>query len=209
MSGDRVTGSVIVPRTAITVGERVREDYGDISRLAASLKEWGQLVPIIVDTELKLCDGGRRLRALAEADIPDVLVLMREMTEAERRELEFEIDREHKPFNDLERSQAYVRKAVEAQQALNAKAEKEATNAPRVSPKTGRSAPRKQVTRRASSCGPFSAPSSTSPTSRSSPTSPTSPRRRPTARRGSGRWQRAPMRQSASSRQMTSTSGRG
>ncbi|MDR2733322.1 MAG: ParB N-terminal domain-containing protein [Spirochaetota bacterium] len=47
----------------IKVSNRVREDYGDINALAASLKTSGQHVPIIVDEKNHLLAGGRRLQA--------------------------------------------------------------------------------------------------------------------------------------------------
>jgi len=48
---------------AIKLGNRVREEYGDIEALAASLKVSGQHVPIIVDEKYYLLAGGRRLQA--------------------------------------------------------------------------------------------------------------------------------------------------
>lgn len=52
-----------IPIDAIKVSNRVREDYGDINALAASLKTSGQHVPIIVDEKYHLLAGGRRLQA--------------------------------------------------------------------------------------------------------------------------------------------------
>jgi len=52
-----------IPIDAIKVSNRVREDYGDINALAASLKTSGQHVPIIVDEKNHLLAGGRRLQA--------------------------------------------------------------------------------------------------------------------------------------------------
>jgi len=48
---------------AVRVVDRVREDYGDIDALAASLKSCGQHMPIIVDEKYRLLAGGRRLQA--------------------------------------------------------------------------------------------------------------------------------------------------
>jgi len=115
---------VMLPIEAIVVGDRVREDYGEIDRLASSLRKWGQLLPIIVDQEYRLCDGGRRMRAAAAAGLTEIAASVRTMTDAERRDLELEIDREHKPLLDIERSKRYIAKAKEAQQALVAEADK-------------------------------------------------------------------------------------
>jgi ParB family chromosome partitioning protein len=48
---------------AIKLGNRVREEYGDIEALAASLKIGGQHVPVIIDEKYYLLAGGRRLQA--------------------------------------------------------------------------------------------------------------------------------------------------
>jgi ParB-like chromosome segregation protein Spo0J len=114
-----------LPRTAITEGERVRDDYGEIDRLALSLRKWGMLFPILVDQEYVLCDGGRRLRAAALAGLEFVPVTVREMTPEERAELELEVDREHKPLTDLERNKPRVKAAQDALAAMVAKASDE------------------------------------------------------------------------------------
>jgi DNA modification methylase len=57
-----------LPITDIVVGERQREDYGDLPDLANSLADerYGQLQPVIVDRQNKhLLAGGRRLAAAA------------------------------------------------------------------------------------------------------------------------------------------------
>ena len=51
-----------------------------------------------------------------------VTVSIRILTDDERRELELEIDREHKPLTDIERSKQYVRKAAQTASALREKA---------------------------------------------------------------------------------------
>src|SRR5208283_594737 len=48
---------------------RVREDYGDLSSLKYSIKEFGLIQPLVVtwdDNRWKLLVGGRRLRAVQE-----------------------------------------------------------------------------------------------------------------------------------------------
>ena len=47
----------------IQIGERFREDYGDVESLAQSIKSEGLINPITVDTESNLLAGGRRLEA--------------------------------------------------------------------------------------------------------------------------------------------------
>lgn len=55
----------IVKITTIKVGERQREDYGDLNSLAQSLADprFGQLQPVVVDQNMNLVAGGRRLAA--------------------------------------------------------------------------------------------------------------------------------------------------
>jgi len=49
----------------IVIEERQREDFGDLHQLADSIKELGQLVPIIVDKKnMQLIAGERRIQAL-------------------------------------------------------------------------------------------------------------------------------------------------
>jgi site-specific DNA-methyltransferase (adenine-specific) len=54
----------------IIVEDRIREDLGDIDTLAASIKEYGQFYPILINKENKLLEGGRRLEACKLLGIP-------------------------------------------------------------------------------------------------------------------------------------------
>ena len=55
---------MIVQVKEINVGERLRENFGDIEGLAESIKINGLLHPIIVDENLNLIAGHRRLTAI-------------------------------------------------------------------------------------------------------------------------------------------------
>lgn len=48
----------------ITVGSRIRGDLGDIDSLVISIKDVGLLQPVVVDRDLRLVAGQRRLEAL-------------------------------------------------------------------------------------------------------------------------------------------------
>jgi len=52
-----------IPVDSITVGERVRTDFGDIEDLAESIKNEGLIQPIVVTSDHRLVAGERRLRA--------------------------------------------------------------------------------------------------------------------------------------------------
>ena len=47
----------------IVVGERRREDLGDVTALAKSIQQYGLLQPIVVDAAMNLVAGERRLSA--------------------------------------------------------------------------------------------------------------------------------------------------
>ncbi len=53
-----------LPITAITIGDRVRQDLGDIESLARSIREDGLLHPPVVTTDGLLIAGRRRLEAM-------------------------------------------------------------------------------------------------------------------------------------------------
>lgn len=47
----------------ITIGERIREELGNLEKLAGSLQKYGLVHPIVIDEDLKLIAGQRRLEA--------------------------------------------------------------------------------------------------------------------------------------------------
>lgn len=69
---------LVVNRNQITVGERFREDYGDISDLAQSMKEEGIIQPLAVkridENTFQLLAGGRRMKAAERAGITQIPV---------------------------------------------------------------------------------------------------------------------------------------
>jgi ParB family chromosome partitioning protein len=54
---------VQVPLDDIIVKKRIRKDMGDIASLAASMKRFGQMNPIVLNNRNQLIAGGRRLEA--------------------------------------------------------------------------------------------------------------------------------------------------
>jgi len=55
--------SMLMPLDGIRVGNRARKDMGDIDALAASISEVGLLHPVVVDSDMYLLAGERRLAA--------------------------------------------------------------------------------------------------------------------------------------------------
>lgn len=61
----------------IKIGERIRQNVGDISALAASIKAVGLLQPVLIDDQCRLVAGQRRIAAvqmLGQDTIPAIIV---------------------------------------------------------------------------------------------------------------------------------------
>lgn len=56
----------------VKVGDRIRQDLGDLSELMGSMQRLGQLQPIVVDSKLNLIAGARRLEAARRLGWPHV-----------------------------------------------------------------------------------------------------------------------------------------
>lgn len=94
-----------LPISAIIVGTRLREDYGDIEALAKSMEEHGLMHPIIVDEYSNLIAGGRRLKAAQLLDWPEIEVrYVNELSENEKRALELEENIRRKDLTEFEKS---------------------------------------------------------------------------------------------------------
>jgi ParB family chromosome partitioning protein len=65
----------------ISIGERFREDHGDIESLVSSIQEKGVLQPITVDGRLNLLAGERRIKASVEAGLTKIPAVIREIGE--------------------------------------------------------------------------------------------------------------------------------
>lgn len=75
----------------IIVEDRIRKEMGDVEGLAASMQKHGQLQPIIIDDELKLIAGGRRLAAATLNGWDDVEAIRRDdLDPISKKEVELE-----------------------------------------------------------------------------------------------------------------------
>lgn len=84
---------------------REREDLGDIEGLGASILQFGQLVPIIVDKNNELIDGQRRLTARQENGEATILCILKEdVDETLAKELELETNLQRKDMTWREKS---------------------------------------------------------------------------------------------------------
>lgn len=94
-----------VPIGDIKVGERFRTDYGDLERFVESIRKFGLLQPIAVDSDLRLLAGGRRFAAASLAGLEQIPVRVIQTTdELVRREIELEENIERKDLSWLEKS---------------------------------------------------------------------------------------------------------
>lgn len=81
----------------IKVGTRFRTDYGDLERLANSIKSHGLIQPLAVARDLTLLAGGRRYAAAMLAGLRSVPVrIIEEADDLERRAIELEENIERK-----------------------------------------------------------------------------------------------------------------
>lgn len=85
----------VINISQITYGERFRDDYGDIDKLAASLKKEGIIQPLAVKAcpggeEYILIAGGRRYKACVQAGLQDIPVRIypETLSELEMRSIE-------------------------------------------------------------------------------------------------------------------------
>lgn len=106
------------PIDAISIGERRREDYGDLASLASSIEHYGLLHPIVIDDEGNLVAGGRRLEAVKLLGWSSVAVTrLGELSDNERRAIELEENLRRKDLTDWERSRNLVER-IEVQRAI-------------------------------------------------------------------------------------------
>ena len=84
----------------VIVGRRCREDYGDIEGLALSIQRFGLLHPIVIDEDLHLLAGERRLRAHEFLGLKEIEVTYkRDLDNAQKKELELEENLKRKDLN--------------------------------------------------------------------------------------------------------------
>ncbi len=106
-----------MPIALVTVGQRRREDYGDLEALAASIEKYDLLHPVVVDDADNLVAGERRLEACKLLGWTMVPVRrLGELTEAERREIELEENLRRKDLTQYERNKTITTLAETARE---------------------------------------------------------------------------------------------
>lgn len=96
-----------VPIDDIKVKKRIRQDLGDISSLAESLKRFGQICPIVITKKNVLIAGERRLEAARSLGWRTISVVVAEISD-ELTKLEYEIEENYqrKDFSPQEAEDA-------------------------------------------------------------------------------------------------------
>ena len=83
----------------IIVGERYRKEFKNIDVLAQSIKEKGQLVPIIIDEKNNLIAGERRYKAHQMLQLPEIdAIYMKDLNEYQKRDIEIEENIQREAF---------------------------------------------------------------------------------------------------------------
>lgn len=83
--------------------DRFRKDLGDIGELAKSIKETGQIVPIIINRQYELMDGGRRIAACMQLGIQIKAIFEDIVDPLQMRAWEIEANLHRKDFTPAER----------------------------------------------------------------------------------------------------------
>lgn len=106
----------------IKIGQRVRDEYGDMQALADSIQEHGLLHPIVVDSDYNLIAGCRRLLACERIGLKEIEAkVLEDISEKELRVLELEENIRRKDLTELEKSKNLVELAEIKEQELKEK----------------------------------------------------------------------------------------
>lgn len=103
----------------VKIGQRVRDEYGDMEALAESIKEHGLLHPIVVDSDYNLIAGCRRLLACERIGKKEIEAkVLENISEKQLRVLELEENIRRKDLTELEKSKNLVELAEIKEQEL-------------------------------------------------------------------------------------------
>ncbi len=102
---------VHVDISKIKVKKRVRKDLGDLKPLKDSLRTYGLMNPITINSKYELIAGERRLEAAKALGWPmiDAIMLQQEINSVTKLEMEIEENNQRKEFTDEELLDGYKR----------------------------------------------------------------------------------------------------
>lgn len=111
---------------SIIVGERRREQFGDLAGLSESIGKYGLFHPVVVDADNNLVAGERRLRACKALNWKDIPIRrLGELTPIELREIEVEENLRRKDLTAAEKSKLMVEYVEAAEKAAKEEAKRE------------------------------------------------------------------------------------
>ncbi len=95
----------------IKVKKRVRKDLGDLKPLKDSLRAYGLMNPITINSKYELIAGERRLEAAKALGWPmiDAIMIPQEISAVTKLEMEIEENNQRKEFSDEELMEGYKR----------------------------------------------------------------------------------------------------
>ena len=101
---------MLVPIAQIKVKRRVRKDLGNLDDLKDSLRTYGLLNPITINSKYELIAGERRLTAAKEIGWTNINAnIIDNLSELEQLEMEIEENNQRKEFTEAELLEGYRR----------------------------------------------------------------------------------------------------
>ena len=101
---------MIVPIEKIKIKKRVRQDLGQLENLKESLRTYGLLNPITLNSKYELIAGERRLQAAKQLGWTNIQAnIVDNLTDIEQLEMELEENNQRKEFTDDELLEGYKR----------------------------------------------------------------------------------------------------
>lgn len=101
---------MLVPIKDIKIKKRVRKDLGNLEDLKDSLRTYGLLNPITLNSKYELIAGERRLQSAIQLGWTSINAnIVDNLTEVEQLEMEIEENNQRKEFTDTELMEGYKR----------------------------------------------------------------------------------------------------
>lgn len=114
---------MLIDINKVTVGKRIRKDYGDISSLADDIQDRGLINPPVVTPDYELIAGERRLKAMQKLDYKQIEVRVMSVEDYEHQlKIEISENEERKEFTYSEKMDyAKQLERIEAKKARDRK----------------------------------------------------------------------------------------
>ncbi|HCY6721886.1 TPA: ParB N-terminal domain-containing protein [Staphylococcus aureus] len=117
---------MLIDINKVTVGKRIRKDYGDITSLADDIEDRGLINPPVITPDYELIAGERRLKAMKKLDYRQIEVRVMSVEDYEHQlKIEISENEERKAFTYSERMDyAKQLERIEAKKAKDRKTSK-------------------------------------------------------------------------------------